>query len=406
LLLRVNQSLSLAPFEEIPPRHRVAVEWRAGGGTTRRIVLPSPIASWIGSLEGVTDATEACRQTVGGWSSNQLGSLLTDYLLPNGLIVDEDAPRVLVAEPPPRTTLLWWRRQLLGSTTVTEVAHAASWLFSRPGLIAGALIIGLAQAWLVFAVWSSGWTALRIGTVGEFSFLVALTFSSAVVHEFGHAAALTRSGRRCDGIGIGMYAWYPVLYADVGQAWLLPRRRRMAVNAGGMYFQLLFAAIVWIAGQGIPSGAVMVGTLWIDMLVVRSLNPFLRMDGFWLLSDWYGSTGLEAEGVTAARRIGRAMLNRTERRISISRRERLLAAYLIISIAVLVALGVVMSTGAISQVASAVSNTRWQVANGSTFAAVEAASRLGISTVWALVVGLTVVMTGRIIAERVRQVLA
>ena len=52
-----------------------------------------------------------------------------------------------------------------------------------------------------------------------------------VFHEFGHSSACAHYGASPGEIGIGLYLRYPVLYADVTDAWRLPRTQRAMVKS-------------------------------------------------------------------------------------------------------------------------------------------------------------------------------
>ena len=66
------------------------------------------------------------------------------------------------------------------------------------------------------------------------------------------------------------------------------------VDIGGIYFQCLFviAFVILFALHGSPVWAYCV--VAIDLSIALSLNPFLRMDGYWLLADLFGIWNLRA----------------------------------------------------------------------------------------------------------------
>ena len=113
-----------------------------------------------------------------------------------------------------------------------------------------------------------------------------LVYASMVMHEFGHVAATARAGVKHGGIGFGLYAYlFPVLYADVSGIWLASRQERIIANLAGIYAQVLYAAALaggyalsGYAPLRFAAGAVSIMALW-------QFNPFVRHDGYWLLSD-------------------------------------------------------------------------------------------------------------------------
>jgi len=126
---------------------------------------------------------------------------------------------------------------------------------------------------------------------------VILVYLSLFIHELGHSAACSRYGARHGDIGIGVYLIWPVFYADVSDGWRLPRRQRVVIDLGGVYFQSLAAVLyvlIWLY-SGWPPLAFSVYCIMAS--IILNLNPFLRFDGYWLFTDAIGvprpwSTGL------------------------------------------------------------------------------------------------------------------
>jgi putative peptide zinc metalloprotease protein len=120
----------------------------------------------------------------------------------------------------------------------------------------------------------------------------ALTVAGVVVHELGHLAACHRYGARHGGMGVGLYWCFPTLYAEVHGAWLLPRLQRAVVDIGGVYFQsgyvLALGAIYLATGADAVLGAI----AWSHALMLHTLNPVLKFDGYWLLADLTGAHNL------------------------------------------------------------------------------------------------------------------
>jgi putative peptide zinc metalloprotease protein len=99
-----------------------------------------------------------------------------------------------------------------------------------------------------------------------------------------------------------MYYHMQVLYTDLSEAWRLNRRQRAVVDVGGMYFQAIFATTLlgvhWATGSVVPLYCFVVT----DLAIAGSLNPFFRMDGYWLMSDLLGVPNLHAQSAALVRR--------------------------------------------------------------------------------------------------------
>ena len=145
------------------------------------------------------------------------------------------------------------------------------------------------------------WSHFRafIGLAGslngwDYAILLVGNYVGLFLHEIGHAAACIKGGVRHGPIGFGIYLIFPAFYADVSPAWRLPRTARMVVDIGGIYMSLLAATTATISFY--VSGKVVFGVLAsaYNLTVWVSLWPFIRMDGYWLLSDFLGVPNLMA----------------------------------------------------------------------------------------------------------------
>ena len=125
--------------------------------------------------------------------------------------------------------------------------------------------------------------------------LVAIGFAlgcAKVLHEFGHAFTAHRYGCRVPTMGIALLVMVPVLYTDTTEAWKVPgRAQRLRIGAAGMLTELTLAAFATLAWSVLPDGPVRAGafllatTTWIGTLTINA-SPFMRFDGYFLLSDW------------------------------------------------------------------------------------------------------------------------
>lgn len=130
-----------------------------------------------------------------------------------------------------------------------------------------------------------------------------LVYGSMVVHELGHVAATARAGVRHGGIGCGLYAYlFPVLYADVSGIWLASRQQRIIANLAGIHAQLLYAAV--LAGAYLLSGyePLRFAAGAVSLMALWQFNPFVRHDGYWLLSDLTNTPNLLPRAEAVVRR--------------------------------------------------------------------------------------------------------
>ena len=171
-------------------------------------------------------------------------------------------------------------------------------IWSRAGvaiLVAMALCGGflVTRQWDVFAAQFRGLLSVK----GLFAYAGALLLVK-VCHELGHAYAATRNGVRVPAMGVSLLVMVPVLYTDTTAAWRLTRRgRRIAIGAAGVAAELSVAATAIFLWSFLPDGPVRTGafvlaTTSLATTLLVNASPFMRFDGYYILSDLLGVPNL------------------------------------------------------------------------------------------------------------------
>ena len=108
-------------------------------------------------------------------------------------------------------------------------------------------------------------------------------------------------------MGVAFLVFWPVLYTDTTEAWkLTERKQRLAISAAGISAELIIAVIALLLWGIFPDGParsavfVIATTSWIITLFVNS-NPFVRFDGYYLLSDYLDIPNLQTRAFELAR---------------------------------------------------------------------------------------------------------
>lgn len=76
------------------------------------------------------------------------------------------------------------------------------------------------------------------GSVYKFTIAILLLLFSIIIHELGHIVAAYRYKIQPKDVGMGLYMMRPVLFVDLSDTWRLPRRQRVVIDLGGIYFEL------------------------------------------------------------------------------------------------------------------------------------------------------------------------
>lgn len=228
-------------------------------------------------------------------TTSDLAEFVDKILVPNGFV-----PRMSPVPPESDAhSLLWWHIPLLHTDRLRSVFARTKWFFQP---IVAAVAMGL----LVTTVVGSLTTALShhagyrdFNGVG----FLALTYLSLVAHELGHVSAAYRYRITAGRAGIGLYLFFPVFFVDLTNAWRLNQRERVVVDFGGVYFQALSMVPVGLLGWLRGDPGLCLAFLMLTGIAAFNLLPFLRLDGYWIVSDAANVANLGPNAATVTRRI-------------------------------------------------------------------------------------------------------
>ena len=288
---RLRTDVQLKPFDEFEGDDRfiVAVD-------DRHLVVSAGVAAIL---------DESRRQTTLGALTERVSARLGFEVTPE-MVGDVLSAHVLSEcfhAPEQRAQVkcpVRFRQQILPAHVLAPVLAPLRWLFTRPA--AATLITTLVLIELLVAQRShSSVSDALSGT--QIVCSVGLTMLGVVVHEMGHLTACARFGARHGGMGLGVYWCMPVLYAEVSGAWMLPRLQRAAVDVGGVYFQCGY--LIALGAAYLASGAApfLEAMAWTHFLMLHTLNPVLKYDGYWLLTDLGSMPNLHERMRSCAREV-------------------------------------------------------------------------------------------------------
>ncbi|RON96450.1 peptidase M50 [Pseudomonas fluorescens] len=187
------------------------------------------------------------------------------------------------------------------------LARMLGWLFHPlTGIIVLSLsllgIILVLQQWDVF----TSAVVESFSTEGLFSFALALIVAKTL-HELGHALVATRLGLRVGHMGIAFVVMWPMLYTDTGESWKLSRsRQRLAIASAGIVTELSLAGLSTLGWALCDPGALrnallyLATTSWLLSLALNA-SPFMRFDGYFILSDLLDFPNLHERASALAR---------------------------------------------------------------------------------------------------------
>lgn len=276
------------------------------------------IAHWrCGEAEAVRDALIA-----EGESQRDAEDAIVafhEFALSNSLTRDAPGNAVkTLADRHARAKRDWWR-WLLDHYLFVRIPLARPTDFLRrtlpvarriwsPAGIAALATMALIGLFLVTRQWDA-FTASFAGLLnaqGLVAYGCALLFVKAF-HELGHAYTATRFGCPVPTMGVSFLVMVPVFYTDTTAAWRLrTRRQRMTIDAAGLMAEFSIAAIALFLWSFLPDGPVRTGafvlaTTSLATSLLINASPFMRYDGYYILSDFLGVPNLASRAFALAR---------------------------------------------------------------------------------------------------------
>jgi putative peptide zinc metalloprotease protein len=253
---------------------------------------PEPADRRLDEVAGAVSSTFGQEVT-----ADNVAYLVDKKLRPTGLVAagdygQGDLPRAR-ANP---LLALRLRLPLVPERAHRVVSHFLEPLFRPPVVLAVLAGLVMVDLWLILGQSQD----LMEGTrqiIYHPQLLLGLTFLTIVggaFHELGHAAAARYSGATPGAMGAGVYLVWPVFYTDVTDAYRLDRRGRLRTDLGGVYFNTVFALLVTAAYLQTDFQPLLVFVVVIQMETARQFLPFVRLDGYYVVSDLAGVPNLFA----------------------------------------------------------------------------------------------------------------
>lgn len=174
---------------------------------------------------------------------------------------------------------------------LARLAHWLDPLFSVPALLMLVLTSLLGMV-LVARQWDSfTHSVMDILTPGGIAGFVVALVVSKTLHELGHALVATRLGVRVAHMGVAFLVMWPMLYTDTGESWRLrSHRQRLAISVAGISVEMALAGLATLAWALLDDGALRQAALYLAttgwvLSLALNVSPFMRFDGYFILSD-------------------------------------------------------------------------------------------------------------------------
>ncbi len=238
---------------------------------------------------------------------------LIQFLKKNELVKDIDAEEVRPSSS--SNSILFFKLPLLHPDRwLTQVTPYLT-LFFAPLFYGLVVLAGVASLLMLFQQWDQFWNTFIAfqNPLGVAAFAGSILFSK-LIHELGHGATAKYYGLRVPTFGIAFMFLWPVFYTDTSDAWRLrSRKARMLIGSAGMIAETMLAIVASLCWLWLPEGLpkavafTVAVTTWSLTLLVN-LNPFMRFDGYFLLSDYWDIPNLQQRAFDLGKHYIRSLL--------------------------------------------------------------------------------------------------
>lgn len=202
------------------------------------------------------------------------------------------------------------------------LASRSDWVFSCTAVVVWG-IIACVSVGILMGRASEFWQS--VCSLGAFQarywiLSTGILAATKVAHELAHATVCRRMGVRCKEIGVLLLCGIPTLYCDVSESWRIASSwRRSSVMLAGVYIELIVATLAiwcWVLVASPLGRMLAVNTIVLCGIssVVFNLNPLMRYDGYYVLSDWLNLPNLRARAASYWRDILMGSMPSTEGR--------------------------------------------------------------------------------------------
>jgi putative peptide zinc metalloprotease protein len=173
---------------------------------------------------------------------------------------------------------------------ITFIYRSIGWLFyTRPLQVLMAIVSLVGFVLMNLIIKNPDYVLFSGAQPSEIAMFWLAAILPIFIHELGHALTVKHYGREINAGGLMLYFGLPAAYIDTTDIWLANRRARLNVTWNGPYTGLVIggicAILMWVypTNPSNPFLFKMASVAYLTILI--NINPFLKYDGYYLLSD-------------------------------------------------------------------------------------------------------------------------
>ena len=303
---------------DVSPPHAAEPEYVISNEATGRHFLAN--RATVQFFDALRQSGSVERALASAGISTDRGKLLLQNLLDHGVLTrpGETLAKAPAARSPVEGKMISVRWDLVDASALARrFAGLGRFFFSPVGYFFWLIAMGAMLFSLLVNREKAVLTLTQIfdASLGQWLLFAGLFVALKAVHEMGHALAYQDMCRQ-EGLspgpirmGLCIFALSPFPFTDVTGAWRLKSRfRRVMIGAGGIYFETWIMAALTLFWAQTQTGLLQTVILQVAIVagalaLLFNLNPAVKLDGYFMLTDFLRRPNLAGRASVAARRV-------------------------------------------------------------------------------------------------------
>lgn len=263
------------------------------------------VACLLDGIKNAEEIAQAANDADSGLSIDAIEALrIVDWLGKAGVLITNSS-----SLPSSHASAAWnpmfIRQNLISGTTMEQVGRLGSVLVSTW------LAPFLLTLWFVAAIaaignWQLIWSfTQKLFVPDSLLWWVATWAFLKIMHEIGHASYAVKFGCRIHSAGLCWMFFSPVPFVDVSGMWLNTNRwQRCLCCLGGIIFEMTISSVALLVFlfsdvEAVRYACCMLFTTGAISSIAVNGMPFMKFDGYHVLSEWLAWPNLYADGQSA-----------------------------------------------------------------------------------------------------------
>jgi multidrug resistance efflux pump len=286
-----------------------------------------------GQLDGQTSLDVIRQRTEQHFGAALSSETLTRFvrtLQDHGLLETDHVRRGSRSHSRLKGSLLYLRFKVLDPDRfLARTVRPLGPLFSATFVVLSLALVAIGVATFASNFREIGRDLVRLFSVQSLVVAWILVILVGAVHEFAHGLACKRFGGEVHDIGIFLIYFNPAFYCDVSDAWLFPQKwKRLVVTLVGPYLEMVLWALGVITWRltdpdNLVNSMALIVVAATGLKIFLNLNPLLKLDGYYLLSDSLDVPNLRQRSFDYLRN-WRTRRGRSPEAAAVSHRERII----------------------------------------------------------------------------------